>query len=235
MSPHAQQPKRRCLIIEDEASVARFLEISLRDQGFDIRLAETAASGHQAAIEFRPELVILDLGLPDRDGTDLLVDLRKWMTVPIRGLTARETDEDKVRALDRGADDYLTKPFSLAELQARIRVALRHADRVDASSPVYRTGEWEMDFSAHKVQFQGSLLKLTSTEYDILKVLVQASGKVVSHRLLLREIWGPNSVEHTQYLRVYVGQLRKKLRAMDSESEFIQTEPGVGYRWIGVS
>ncbi len=235
MSPESPLIKRRCLIIEDEASVARFLEISLREQGFDIRIAETAAMGHQAAIEFRPELVILDLGLPDRDGADLLLDLRKWMTVPILVLTARETDEDKVRALDRGADDYLTKPFSLAELQARIRVALRHADRIDAVTTVYRTGEWEMDFSAHTIKFRGALLKLTSTEYDILKVLVRSTGKVVTHRVLLKEIWGPNSVEHTQYLRVYVGQLRKKLRTLDSASEFIQTEPGVGYRWMGVS
>lgn len=221
--------KKRVLIIEDEESVSRFLRSSLEAHQFQVRAEMNGAQGVQAAIEFRPEVVILDLGLPDLDGQQVLLKLREWLKSPIIILTARESDEDKVRALDQGADDYLTKPFSLAELLARIRVALRHFESSDRSQ-VYRNGVLECDLSGHSVKVDGKAVRLTSTEYDILKVLIRNAGKVVTHRTLLREIWGPNAVEHTQYLRVYVGQLRKKLQAESRELNLIVTEPGIGYR-----
>ncbi len=220
---------RRILVIEDEESVARFLVSSLEENHYSVRTEISGAKGVQAAIEYRPDLVILDLGLPDIDGQTVLLKLREWMKVPIIILTARESDADKVLALDQGADDYLTKPFSVAELLARIRVGLRHFESVDQST-IYRNGRLECDFKGHTVMVAGTLVRLTSTEYDILRVLVKNAGKVVTHRALLKEIWGPNSVEHTQYLRVYVGQLRKKLRAEDFTAGLIVTEPGIGYR-----
>ncbi|RYZ63596.1 MAG: response regulator transcription factor [Proteobacteria bacterium] len=224
--------RRRVLVIEDERPVARFLKASLESADYDVRTEENGARGIQVAIEFRPDLLILDLGLPDLDGIEVLTRLRQWMTAPILILTARETDDDKVRALDLGADDYLTKPFSLAELQARMRVALRHCERGGNHSQIYKNGSLICDLEGHVVQVNGHTLKLTATEYDILKILIRLNGRVVTHRALLKEIWGPNSVEHTQYLRVYVGQLRKKLRAHDPDQDFIQTDPGVGYRFM---
>ncbi len=214
----------RILVIEDEESVSRFLVGTLEANGYQVRAEHTGQKGIQAAIEFRPDLVILDLGLPDIDGQVVLLKLREWLKAPIVILTARESDEDKVRALDQGADDYLTKPFSVAELLARIRVGLRHFESAGKSA-IYRNGSLECDLEGHTVKLDGQLVRLTSTEYDILRLLIKNSGKVVTHRALLKEIWGPNAVEHTQYLRVYVGQLRKKL-----SGNLIVTEPGIGYR-----
>lgn len=220
--------KKRILVIEDEDKVARFLMSTLESNHYQVRAESSGEKGIQGAIEFRPELVILDLGLPDQDGHSVLLKLREWLKAPIIILTARESDEEKVKALDQGADDYLTKPFSVAELMARIRVALRHFESVDRSS-IYRNGSLECDLSGHIVKVDGNLIRLTATEYNILRVLIKNAGKVVTHRMLLKEIWGPNSVEHTQYLRVHVGQLRKKLKTT-TVSEFIITEPGIGYR-----
>lgn len=223
------ETKKRILIIEDEESVARFLLSSLESHHYQTRWEASGKAGIQAAIEFRPELVILDLGLPDQDGHQVLLKLREWMKAPVIILTARESDDDKVKALDQGADDYLTKPFSVAELLARIRVGLRHSESL-ANENVYRNRDLECDLSGHTVKMEGKLVRLTATEYDILKVLVKNAGKVVTHRMLLKEIWGPNSVEHTQYLRVYVGQLRKKLKSDLHPEGLILTEPGIGYR-----
>lgn len=220
---------KRALVIEDEDSVSRFLTNALEANQFQVRVESTGKAGIQAAIEFRPDVVILDLGLPDQDGHMVLLKLREWLKAPIIILTARESDEDKVKALDQGADDYLTKPFSVAELLARIRVALRHFLST-GSAAVYRNAGLEFDLAARAVKIDGRLVHLTVTEYDILRVLVKNEGKVVTHRALLNEIWGPNSVEHTQYLRVYVGQLRKKLKSSEGRSPLIITEPGVGYR-----
>ncbi|MBC7385124.1 MAG: response regulator transcription factor [Cryobacterium sp.] len=221
--------KKRVLVIEDEESVARFLISSLEANQYLTRWETSGNAGAQAAIEFRPQIVILDLGLPDMDGHAVLLKLREWLKAPILILTAREGDDDKVRALDQGADDYLTKPFSVAELLARIRVGLRHSES-GVTGLHYRKRGIDCDVAGHTVKVDGNLVHLTATEYDILKVLIKSAGKVVTHRALLKEIWGPNSVEHTQYLRVYVGQLRKKLKSKIHPEELIQTEPGVGYR-----
>lgn len=223
--------KKRVLLIEDEESVSRFLTSSLVTHGFQVRVEANGKSGIQAAIEFRPEVVILDLGLPDIDGHDVLLKLREWLKAPVIVLTARGNDEDKVKALDQGADDYLMKPFSVAELFARIRVVLRRFESVDHSN-IYKNGPLECDLDGHIVKVDGKQVHLTSTEFDILRILIKNAGKVVTHRALLKDIWGPNSVEHTQYLRVYVGQLRKKLKSQQQERDLIVTDLGVGYRLV---
>lgn len=219
----------RILIIDDELSVRAFLRVSLEAHGYKVEEAINAAEGLTSAIQFRPEAILLDLGLPDRSGHEVLKELRTWSQVPVIVLTARDADEDKVLALDGGADDYLTKPFSLQELLARLRVALRHF-RSKASGEVLSLGGLEVDFDSHVVRVKGVEVRLTTTEFDILKVLVLQPGKVVTHRNLLKSVWGPNSVEHTQYLRVYIGHLRKKLEIADAQFS-IETEAGVGYRF----
>lgn len=221
--------ERRVLVIDDETSVAKLLRMSLELQHFAVRTEATGAAGLQAAIEFRPEVIVLDLGLPDIDGFEVLRRLREWSKVPVVVLTVQDRDEDKVRALDGGADDFVTKPFSVPELLARVRVALRHATP-GAGSPVVNVGPLEMDFSGHTVKMEGREVRLTSTEFDLLAVLVKNVGKVVTHRVLLKEVWGPNATEHTQYLRVYMGQIRKKLKY--EGSDLIVTEPSVGYRLV---
>jgi two-component system KDP operon response regulator KdpE len=225
--------ERRVLVIDDEPSVAKLLKVSLELQNFSVRTEGSGAAGIQAAIEFRPELVVLDLGLPDTDGFEVLRRLREWSRVPILVLTVQDSDEDKVRALDGGADDFVTKPFSVPELLARVRVALRHGSPTNpAGAPVVTVGSLEVDFAGHLVKMDGREIRLTSTEYDLLSVLVRNAGKVVTHRVLLKEIWGPNATEHTQYLRVYMGQIRKKLKTAVGAPEIIITEPGVGYRLV---
>jgi two-component system KDP operon response regulator KdpE len=219
--------ERRVLVIDDEASVAKLLRMSLELQGFTVRTEASGAAGLQAAIEFRPEVVVLDLGLPDLDGFEVLSRLREWSRVPVVVLTVQDRDDEKVRALDGGADDFVTKPFSVPELLARLRVALRHANP-GGGTPLVRLGPLEVDFSGHLVKMESREVRLTSTEFDLLTVLVKNAGKVVTHRVLLKEVWGPNATEHTQYLRVYMGQIRKKLK--HAGPDLIITEPGVGYR-----
>lgn len=224
--------KKRLLIIEDEEVIRQLILSTLVNMNYLVRCESTGQSGIQAAIEFRPDIILLDLGLPDVDGQKVLLKLREWLKCPILILTARDTDEEKVAALDHGADDYLTKPFSVAELLARIRVGLRHAESVGThAETVFKRKSLEVFLEKRVVKVDGFEIKLSATEYDILKVLIKNSGKVVTHRSLLKEIWGPNSVEHTQYLRVYVGQLRKKLKSKDAV-DLITTELGVGYRLI---
>lgn len=218
----------RVLVIEDEEAVSDFLCAALEPQ-YLVKLESTGRAGIQSAIEFRPELVVLDLGLPDLSGLEVLKQIRSWSKVPILILTARDSDLDKVEALDQGADDYLTKPFSISELMARMRVALRHSTAGVETQLAH--GRITVDINGHRTFLDGISIKLTSTEFDILKVLLKNSGKVVTHRTLLREVWGPNSVEQTQYLRVYVGHLRKKLN-LDATKELIVTEPGIGYRLV---
>ncbi|MGE4107712.1 MAG: response regulator [Bacteriovoracia bacterium] len=223
--------KSKILVIDDETSICKFLRASLESGQYEVGEAHSAQEGIQSAIAFRPDLVILDLGLPDRSGHEVLRELREWSKIPIIVLTVQDADEDKVKALDHGADDYLTKPFSVPELLARIRVALRHAHE-GQGTPLFKEGPLEVDRAGHTVKVKGKLIKLTATEYDLLKVLVDNAGKVVTHRMLLNTVWGPNSVEHTQYLRVYMGQIRKKLQVDESVPELIVTEPGVGYRLV---
>lgn len=222
---------KKILVIDDEASVSRFVRHGLEAQGFQVTEAETGKDGLSRMIDVKPDLVILDFGLPDMTGLQVLQKLREWSKIPVIFLTVRDSDEDKVAALDQGADDYLTKPFSFPELLARVRVALRHAQGASPTEPIFINGKLQIDRSAHVVTYDGKQVHLTSTEYDLLQLLAQHAGKVVPHRTILKEIWGPNSIEHNHYLRVYFGQIRKKLEAIEeNSSSMIETEAGVGYR-----
>jgi len=173
----------------------------------------------------------LDLGLPDKNGIEVIKEVRQWSSTPIIVLTVVDRDQDKVEALDSGADDYITKPFSIPELLVRMRVALRH-NAQNEQSPIFKCGSLEMDIAAHIIKISNHQIKLTATEFEILKVLLRYKGKVVTHRVLLNEVWGPNAVEHVHYLRVYLGNLRKKLKIEKTDPELIATEAGVGYRLI---
>lgn len=223
----------RILVIEDEPPIRKFLRISLESQGFEMAEAATGERGLQSAAAEPPDAIILDLGLPDADGLDVIRRLREWSAVPIIVLSARGREADKIMALDGGADDYLTKPFGAGELLARIRVALRHASRsnmTDESSFV--TGGLRVELAARRVFIDDVEVHLTPTEYRLLTTLVRHAGKVVTHRQLLKEVWGPDSVEENQYLRVYLGQLRRKIESDPARPRYLLTEPGVGYRLI---
>jgi two-component system KDP operon response regulator KdpE len=217
---------RKVLVVDDESSIRRLLRVSLEANDYQIVEAKTAQEGIQKIIEERPEIILLDLGLPDKNGLTVIKEVRQWSNTPIIVLTVLDRDQDKVEALDSGADDYITKPFSIPELLVRMRVALRE------QSPLVKCGPLEMDMAGHVLKINNQPIKLTATEFEILKVLVRYKGKVVTHRVLLNEVWGPNSVEHVHYLRVYLGNLRKKLKLDGSDQELIATEAGVGYRLI---
>jgi two-component system KDP operon response regulator KdpE len=204
--------------------------VSLANAGYRIVEAENGAEGLARAAERNPDIVLLDLGLPDQDGLSVTARLREWSKAPIIVLSARGREEDKVTALDQGADDYLTKPFGVGELLARIRVALRHASASGGGASEFVAGGLKVDFARRQVFVGTDEIHLTPIEYKLLVLLAQNSGRVVTHRQLLREVWGPNSVEHTHYLRVYMGQLRHKLEKNPSRPEYLVTEPGVGYR-----
>ena len=221
----------RILVIDDEAPIRKFLRISLESAGFAPAEAESAEQGLREAATSPPDAVILDLGLPDADGLDVIRRLREWTTVPIIVLSARGRESDKIAALDGGADDYLTKPFGAGELLARLRVALRHAARTTASAePVFAVGAMRVDLAARRVVVGDREVHLTPTEYRLLATLIRNAGKVVTHRQLLKEVWGPGSVEENQYLRVYLGQLRRKIELDPTRPSYLLTEPGVGYR-----
>lgn len=221
------------LLIEDELSIRRFLKISLESASFQVIEASSGTEGLSLAASHTPDIIILDIGLPDMTGFDLIPKLREWFSRPIIVLTVQDQEEDKVKALDLGADDYLTKPFGVPELLARLRASLRRSkSENEPTEPVFRIGNFEFDKAAHIVKMSGHEIHLTSNEYDLLSVLVKHAGKVVTHRMLLNAVWGPNSVEHVQYLRVYMGQIRKKLKVTEDQSEIISTEPGVGYRLL---
>jgi two-component system KDP operon response regulator KdpE len=220
----------RVLVIEDEPEIRRFLRVSLAAHQFDVNEAETGQAGLVAAASQPPEVVLLDLGLPDISGFEVIAQLRAWSPVPIIVLSARGQESDKVAALDAGADDYLTKPFGIAELLARLRVALRHAARGNeaGASPVFRLDDLEVDHVRRLVRVAGEEVHLTPTEYRLLTTLIRHAGKVLTHRQLLKEVWGPDCTQETHYLRVYVNQLRQKLGPVAQTS--LLTEPGVGYR-----
>lgn len=222
----------KILIVEDESSVRKFLLHSLEANGFRVEEAATGGEGLEKVVSFRPAVVILDFGLPDITGLEVMKRLREWTKIPIIFLTARDSPEDKVAALDGGADDYLTKPFSVSELLARVRVALRHAQvEPNAATPIFRSGVLEFDLVGHEVKLGGKEVKLSATEYQLLGILVKQAGKVVPHRFILKEVWGPNSVEHHHYLRVYFGMIRKKLEAAcPGSGAMIENESGIGYR-----
>lgn len=219
----------RVLVIDDEPQIRRFLRISLEASGYEVHEVATGLEGINRAAQLRPDLIILDMGLPDIDGLEVLRRLREWTTTPTIILSVRDADDDKVAALDAGADDYLTKPFSLEELMARMRVAQRHT-HPGPQSHVFKAGSVEVDLSRRQVTRNGEAVKLTPTEYALLRLLIQHTGRVLTHKQILREVWGPEYVEETHYLRVYFAQLRQKLEEDPSLPRLILTEPGVGYR-----
>jgi two-component system KDP operon response regulator KdpE len=224
------EPEPVILIIEDEPQMRRFLRASLSSNGYQVVEAETGEAGIAQAAARNPELVLLDLGLPDLDGLVVTERLRGWAQTPIIVLSARGKEEDKIKALDAGADDYLTKPFGVGELLARIRVALRNAARGEMGSSQFSVGDLKVDLGRRQVLLSEKEVHLTPIEYKLLATLVKHAGRVITHRQLLREVWGPNSSDQTQYLRVYMGQLRHKLERNPSRPQFLTTEPGVGYR-----
>ncbi len=219
----------KLLIIEDEFSVYSFLEKFFTSHGHTVKLAKTGLEGIHCHRTLRFDLVILDLGLPDVQGLDVLKAIREWANTPTIILTARDHDEEKIQALECGADDYLTKPFNVSELHARIKAITRRSFNTDLDQKI-TTSNLILILESHSVFFQNQEIHLTEIEFEILKYLMMNHGKVVIHRLLLKNIWGPNSVLHTQYLRVYVGQLRKKLISAGAQKNIILTETGVGYR-----
>ncbi len=226
------EEKELILLIEDEPQMRRFLRITLQSQGYRLVEAATAQEGLMQASMRNPDVVLLDLGLPDLDGLEVTKRLREWTQTPIIVISAREQEQDKVRALDAGADDYLTKPFNAGELLARIRVALRHLARRSAgqTEPVFVLHNLRVDLAQRQVFLDDKEVHLTPMEYKLLTVLVRHAGKVITHRQLLKEVWGPAHVNEVQYLRVYMTQLRHKLEADPARPRFLMNEPGIGYR-----
>jgi two-component system, OmpR family, KDP operon response regulator KdpE len=220
------------LVVDDEAPIRRFLHAALAGHGFRYAEAATAAEALEKVIALKPDVVLLDLGLPDRDGLELLHELRGWSSVPVVVLSARDREPDKVTALDHGADDYLSKPFGVSELLARLRVALRHSAAAGAGGapPVFVNGDLSVDLAARRVTVAGRQVHLTPHEFKLLALLVKHAGKVLTHRQLLRDVWGPEYGDENHYVRVYMAQLRRKLEADPARPRWLQTEPGVGYR-----
>ncbi len=220
----------RILIVDDEPQIRRFLRTTLGVQDYAIIEASSGQEALLAAATERPDLIVLDLGLPDIDGMSVIRSIREWSQTPVIILSVRGREQDKIQALDAGADDYVTKPFGMGELMARVRTALRNRIRQQIDDPVFIHGDLRVDLSRRVVQVGGNDVKLTPTEYELLRVLVTHAGKVVTHQQLLRQVWGPADVDETHYLRVYIGQLRHKIEADPSQPQHILTEPGVGYR-----
>lgn len=224
-----QQPL--VLVVEDEPSIQKFLAASLTTAGYRLAEAYTGEQAIREATQQPPDLVILDLGLPDIDGQTVLARLREWLRAPIIVLSARDQEQQKVLALDHGADDYLTKPFSTAELLARMRVALRHAAKTgEAESPIFQTGELKIDLATRRVFIRDEEIHLTPIEYKILTTLAHHAGKVLTHRQLLQAVWGPQQSQEVHYLRVFMAGLRRKIEADSAQPRYLLTEQGVGYR-----
>jgi len=220
----------KVLVVDDELQIRRLLATALETNGYRVIQASEGAEGLALAARHQPDAIILDLGLPDLDGISLLKQLREWTQTPVIVLTVQNAPTDKIAALDGGADDYVTKPFNTGELLARLRAALRHADRPKAGYPIFQSGDLEVDLTARRITRKGEPVKLTVTEYSLLRLFIQHAGKVLTHRQILREIWGPNYEAHNQYLRVYITYLRNKLEADPRKPKLLLTEPGVGYR-----
>ena len=225
------EDKELILLIEDEPQMRRFLRITLQGHGYRLVEAATAQEGLIQATTRNPDVVLLDLGLPDLDGLEVTKRLREWTQTPIIVISAREQEQDKVKALDAGADDYLTKPFNAGELLARIRVSLRHASRRNAKQePVFTLNNLRVDLALRQVFIDDKEVHLTPIEYKLLVVLVRHAGKVITHTQLLKEVWGPAHANEVQYLRVYMTQLRHKLEVDPARPRFLINEPGIGYR-----
>ncbi|EJL6657121.1 response regulator [Vibrio cholerae] len=223
----------KILIIEDEAPIQRFLTVLISGYEYQVKVASTAEQGLHLVANWNPHLILLDLGLPDQDGISLTRELRAWTQTPIMVISAREKEADKVQALDAGANDYLTKPFGSEELMARIRVALRLAPSTESVEQTrFELGDLVLDLVLKQVTKAGEPVKLTKTEYNILKLLAKNMGKVLTHKQILKEVWGGNYVEHHHYVRIHVAQLRHKVEDNPTQPRFILTENGVGYRLV---
>jgi len=224
----------RVLLIDDEVAILRVLETGLRARGYDIDTAVDGAGGLVRAARERPDVIVLDLGLPDLDGVDVCRRLRAWSQVPIVVLSAHGSEARKVEALDEGADDFVTKPFGMAELEARLRVALRHSSGrpLPAEAPVLTVGPLHVDLARRAVEMRGRSVELTAREFDLLAFLARHAGKVLTHRMILEHVWGPGSGDETHYLRVYANRLRRKLEENPNQPEFLLTSPGVGYQLV---
>jgi len=220
------------LVIEDDPQIRRFLRATLTAEDYQFHEAASAQEGIAQAQARQPDLVLLDLGLPDRDGLEVIREIRRWSQLPVVVLSARGQEKDKISALDLGADDYVAKPFAVGELLARIRAALRRAApaAADGADSTIRFGDVEADFEKRQITVGGREVHLTPNEYKLLQVLIKYAGRVVTQRQLLNEVWGPQHTEQSQYLRVYVAQLRRKLERDPARPRYLQTEPGVGYR-----
>jgi two-component system, OmpR family, KDP operon response regulator KdpE len=222
--------KTRVLVVDDEPAILRFLRPALEANGFEVSAATTAGEAMKRIAGEHPEIVVLDLGLPDGDGKDVIRQVRQWSDVPIVILSAREREAEKIEALDLGADDFVNKPFGVGELMARLRASLRHRVQRQGETPVLRIGNVEIDSIRHRVTRAGNELKLTPKEFELLACLARHTGKVMTHRQLLTAVWGPAHAQDTQYLRVYIGQLRQKVEENPDDPKIILTELGIGYR-----
>ncbi|WP_029350997.1 response regulator [Bosea sp. 117] len=220
----------RVLVIDDEPAIHRFMGPALTANGYETLRADNGADGLALAATRQPDVIVLDLGLPDMDGKEVIRRLRTWSDVPVVVLSARDREIEKIEALDLGADDFVNKPFGMGELMARLRAALRHHIQSKGETPVLKIGEVEIDVPRHRVMRGGEEVKLTRKEFDLIAFLARHAGKVVTHRQILKEVWGPAHEHDTQYLRVYIGQLRAKLEADPANPALVITEPGVGYR-----
>lgn len=218
------------LVVDDEPAIHRFMAPALTANGYEPLRADTGAQAISLVVNRRPDMVILDLGLPDMDGKEVIRSLRAWSDVPIVVLSARDREIEKIEALDLGADDFVNKPFGMGELMARLRAALRHRMQEKGETPVLRIGDIEIDIPRHRVMRATEEIRLTPKEFELLAFLARHPGKVLTHRHILREVWGPANEYDTQYLRVYIGQLRAKLEMDPTNPVIIITEPGVGYR-----
>jgi two-component system KDP operon response regulator KdpE len=222
----------KVLVIDDEPQIRKLLRVSLGAHGYDVHEAVSGQEGVMQAALTKPDIIILDLGLPDADGKEIVLRIREWSDVPIIILTARDQEQEKIDTLDAGADDYITKPFGVGELMARMRVSLRRVAHLE-DEPVITCGDLIVDFAQRYVTVGGREVKLTPTEYDIIKVLAQNAGKVMTHKQLLKHVWGNSNSEDTHYIRVYIGQLRRKIEENPTQPKYIVTESGVGYRLMG--
>lgn len=220
------------LIVEDEQAIRRFLRSALESDGLRVYEAETLQRGLLEAATRKPDLVILDLGLPDGDGIEFIRDFRQWSQVPVIVLSARMEETDKIAALDAGADDYLSKPFGIGELQARLRVALRRHGSSEQNQPLFTFGDIQVNIASHRIQRGDEEIHLTPIEFRLLAVLLNNHGKVLTQRQLLNQVWGPNAVEHSHYLRIYMGHLRQKLENDPARPQHLLTETGIGYRFM---
>ncbi|EOU9559865.1 two-component system response regulator KdpE [Cronobacter dublinensis] len=220
------------LIVEDEKEIRRFLRTALESEGLRVYDAETLQRGLIEAATRKPDLVILDLGLPDGDGIDFIRDYRQWSQTPVIVLSARSDEQDKIAALDAGADDFLGKPFGIGELQARLRVALRRHGAASQSDPVVQFSDITVDLAARRITRGAQEIHLTPIEFRLLAVLLNNAGKVLTQRQLLSQVWGPNAVEHSHYLRIYMGHLRQKLELDPARPRHLLTETGIGYRFM---